>query len=160
MRYVPINSFNISVSPSYSYNNENLQYVQTLSYAGASKYLNASLQQDTFSMSIRLNYTIKPNLSIQYYGAPFISRGRYTNFKYITNAKAEQVENRFQKYNQNQLNFDVVNDRYLVDENTDSVTDYSFGNPNFSIVEFQSNLVARWEYISGSDVFLVWFQGI
>lgn len=160
VRYVPINSFNISVSPSYSYNNENLQYVQTLSYAGASKYLNASLQQDTFSMSIRLNYTIKPNLSIQYYGAPFISRGRYTNFKYITNAKAEQFENRFQKYNQNQLNFDVVNDRYLVDENTDSVTDYSFGNPNFSIVEFQSNLVARWEYIPGSEVFLVWSQGI
>ena len=33
---------------------------------------------------------------------------------------------------------------------------YSFGNPDFNIVEFRSNFVVRWEYIPGSVVFLVW----
>jgi hypothetical protein len=38
--------------------------------------------------------------------------------------------------------------------------DYSFSNPDFSFVQFNSNLVLRWEYIPGSELFLVWSQGI
>ena len=38
--------------------------------------------------------------------------------------------------------------------------DYSFENPDFSYVQFNSNLVLRWEYIPGSELFLVWSQGI
>jgi len=48
----------------------------------------------------------------------------------------------------------------LIDENADTTTDYSFGNPDFSFIQFQSNLVARWEYIPGSEIFLVWSQGL
>ena len=32
-------------------------------------------------------------------------------------------------------------------------------NPDFSIVQFNSNLVVRWEYVPGSELFLVWSQG-
>ncbi|MET6989079.1 hypothetical protein ABXZ36_00280 [Sediminicola arcticus] len=32
--------------------------------------------------------------------------------------------------------------------------------PNFSFVQFRSNLVLRWEYIPGCEVFLVWSQGV
>jgi hypothetical protein len=46
-----------------------------------------------------------------------------------------------------------------VDENGDGVTDYSFGQPDFNFVQFRSNLVARWEYKAGSELFLVWSQG-
>lgn len=38
--------------------------------------------------------------------------------------------------------------------------DYSFGNPDFAYVQFRSNMVLRWEYIPGSEIFLVWSQGI
>jgi hypothetical protein len=127
---------------------------------GTTRYLNGSLEQETFSMSIRFNYTLTPNLSIQYYGAPFISRGRYTDFKYITDARATKFADRFQEFSGNQISYDDISGAYSVDENTDSITDYSFGNPNFSVIEFQSNLVARWEYIPGSEIFLVWSQGI
>jgi len=47
----------------------------------------------------------------------------------------------------------------LIDENSDGVLDYSFSNPDFSYVQFNSNLVMRWEYIPGSELFLVWSQG-
>jgi hypothetical protein len=33
---------------------------------------------------------------------------------------------------------------------------YSFKNPNFSFNEFRSNLVARWEYLPGSTIYVVW----
>ena len=37
--------------------------------------------------------------------------------------------------------------------------DYSFENPNFNFFEFRQNLVARWEYIPGSTIYVVWSQG-
>ena len=158
--YVPINSFNISLETGINSNQQELQYVTTDSYNSNARYINASLDQDTFNLSLRLNYTISPNLSIQYYGAPFISRGRYTNFKYITNSLADKFTDRFQEYSNSQISYDATSDSYLVDENRDLATDYTIGNPNFSFIQFQSNLVARWEYIPGSEVFLVWSKGL
>ena len=111
-------------------------------------------------MSLRVNYHINPNLTIQYWGQPFISRGRYSNFKYITDPIADTFNNRFFQYNDTQLVFNEEDEEYLIDENTDGVTEYSFDDPDFSVVEFRSNLVLRWEYIPGSEIFLVWSQGI
>jgi hypothetical protein len=160
MTYVPINSFNISLSASINSNNRKLQYVTNDSYNENTRYVNASLDQDTFNMSLRLNYTIAPNLSIQYYGSPFISRGRYSNFKYIRDSQATTFTDRFQSYSNDQISYDRNSDSYLIDENKDATTDYTIGNPNFSSIQFQSNLVARWEYIPGSEIFLVWSQGL
>ncbi|MDG1040751.1 MAG: DUF5916 domain-containing protein [Polaribacter sp.] len=164
MTFVPLNSFNISLSANIDANNQELQYVTTKNYGignnSIPKYINANLDQDTFNLSLRLNYTITPNMSIQYYGSPFISRGRYNNFKYITNSLADKFTDRFQNYNSNQISYDARTDLYLVDENLDTTTDYSIENPDFSVIQFQSNLVARWEYIPGSEVFLVWSQGL
>jgi hypothetical protein len=36
---------------------------------------------------------------------------------------------------------------------------YSFYNPDFNFKEFKSNLVARWEFVPGSVVYIVWSQG-
>ena len=46
-----------------------------------------------------------------------------------------------------------------MDENQDGETDYSFDKPDFNFVQFRSNLVIRWEYKAGSEIFLVWSQG-
>jgi hypothetical protein len=119
----------------------------------------AEIDQQTLSMSIRLNYTINPDLSIQYYGQPFISRGKYKNFNYVTNPIASNLNDRFKLFENNQISFDAVNENYLVDENNNGITDYEIENPDFAFVQFRSNLVVRWEYIPGSEIFLVWSQG-
>ena len=36
---------------------------------------------------------------------------------------------------------------------------FTIENPDFSFMQFRSNLVIRWEYIPGSEIFLVWSQG-
>ena len=46
-----------------------------------------------------------------------------------------------------------------MDENLDNITDYAFEKPDFSFVQLQTNLVARWEYIPGSELFFVWARG-
>ena len=48
--------------------------------------------------------------------------------------------------------------KIYIDENGDQITDYSFSNPDFNFLQFRSNLVLRWEYTPGSEIFLVWTQ--
>jgi len=44
----------------------------------------------------------------------------------------------------------------LVNGDTYKMADYSFRNPDFNFNQFRSNLVFRWEYKPGSQIFLVW----
>ncbi len=60
-------------------------------------------------------------------------------------------------YDDNQISVD--DGVYHIDENRNGTTDYSFGEPDFAYVQYRSNLVVRWEYIPGSEIFLVWSQG-
>ena len=156
--YQPINSLRISASPEYGINKDKLQYIDNLEVNGETRYLNGTVDQRTLSMSFRLNYTINPNLTIQYWGQPFISRGRYSNFKEVTNPLAKDFNNRISPFNDNQVS--LTNDVYDIDDNLDGNTDFSFDNPDFSFVQFRSNLVVRWEYTPGSEIYLVWSQDL
>lgn len=158
LNYQPTNAFNISLSPEYSISKNQTQYVTQSDYNSDSRYVLGTIDNHTLTASVRLDYTINPNLSIQYYGQPFISRGRYKDFKYVTNPVAERLTERFQLYDSNQIN--LSGNDFQVDENRDGTMDYSFSNPDFSHVQFNSNLVLRWEYIPGSELFLVWSQGV
>ena len=64
----PSNRFNISVGPFYKRNLENLQYVDTYDYQGQDRYILAKLNQHTLGTILRLNFSLTPDLSIQFYG--------------------------------------------------------------------------------------------
>ena len=139
-----------------------MQYVNNVTSLldDETRYVNGTIDQETFSASIRINYTINPNLSIQYYGSPFISKGTYSEFKHVTQPKANEFTDRFVSYTSDQITLDEAEGVYRIDENMDGVEDYNFGQPDFNFIQFRSNLVARWEYIPGSTLFLVWSQGL
>ena len=158
--YQPINAFTFSVNPALSSNKNKLQYITQTSFNAEPRYITANLDQNTFSASIRLDYNINPNFTIQYYGQPFISKGRYNQFNKVINPVADYYKDRVSLFNQNQIGFNETENRYEVDEDTNNTTDYTIYNPDFSFVQFRSNLVARWEYIPGSEIFFVWSQGI
>ena len=161
LTYQPLKSFSISINPQFEKRTDKTQYVDETNFDGTPRYITAEIDQQTLSASLRLNYTINPDLTIQYYGQPFISRGRYNNFNYITNPVANDLYDRFKLFSDDQITFDQDNESYLVNETpNDGITDYEFEDPNFSFVQFRSNLVLRWEYIPGSEVFLVWSQGL
>lgn len=160
VQYQPINSFTISVNPNYSINKNKTQYVTEAVFGTDARYITADLAQKTLSATVRLDYTINPNLTIQYYGQPFISNGNYSSFNRVINPTSDNYNDRIALYASNQIGFNSMDDGYDIDENVDGSVDYSIGNPNFSQVSFNSNLVVRWEYIPGSEIFLVWSQGI
>ncbi len=157
--FQPSNALNITVLPTYALNTRKLQYVTTRDFNGNDRYIMGRIDQKTLALTLRLNYSITPDLSIQFYGQPFVSAGNYNDFKHIIQPRADVYTDRYLLYSAEQLSYDADSNFYQVDENQNGETDYSFWNPNFNFLEFRSNLVIRWEYRPGSAVFIVWSQG-
>ena len=110
-------------------------------------------------MTVRLNYSLTPDLSIQFYGQPFASSGKYTRYKQITDSRSRDYDARYRLFAENELFYDEAARLFRVDESGDGMPDYSFGRPDFSFLQLRSNLVVRWEYRAGSVLYLVWSQG-
>lgn len=155
----PMNALSISFSPSYSFANRELQYVDTKQMVKDARYIFAELNQKTASFTFRLNYTFTPELSLEYYGQPFISAGKYTNYKRITNSRANRFADRYLNFSTKELSSNIAENSYDIDEDQNGTVDYSFSNLDFNFRQFRSNLVIRWEYLPGSTLFLVWSQG-
>lgn len=156
--YRPMDALNISASPSYSFNGNQLQYVTTTSFNSQPRYITSGIDQSTFSMSLRFTYVITPDLSIEYWGQPFISTGEYYQFKRITDPDASEYKDRFHTFASNEISFNSETNQYDVDEDANGTVDYNIDNPDFNFAQFRSNMVVRWEYIPGSTLFLVWTQ--
>jgi hypothetical protein len=117
------------------------------------RYILAHIKQETYSLTFRFNYNITPDISIQYYGSPFVSTGIYDDFKKSLDAPAGDLNERYHSFTGSEISFDEATNSYQVTDGPDS---YTFQNPDFSFREFRSNLVARWEYRPGSTIYLVW----
>jgi hypothetical protein len=156
LTFRPTNSLSISLKPSYSSNDHELQYVSQADMNGDARYIFGTIDQKVMSMSLRVNYSITPDLTIQYWGQPFTASGDYSDFKMITDSKADQFTDRYHIYTSDQISLE--DDIYLVDEDLDGNVDYGFDNPDFTVDEWLSNLVIRWEFLPGSTAYLVWSQ--
>ena len=152
----PNDSLRLSLSPSWSRGETDLQYVATRGVDDADRYVFGALDQETFRFTFRVDYTITPDLTVQYYGQPFLSSGRYAGFRHVDAPRADAYEDRFDRFEGAEIA--LVDDVYEVDENRDGEVDFTFGRPDFDVRDFNSNLVLRWEYSAGSTLFLVWSQ--
>lgn len=156
--YQPLKTLSISLRPNYNADKKDLQYVTKQYFNGEERYIFASINQKVLGMSLRLNLSLTPDLTIQYWGQPFIAAGKYSDFKRITSNLADDYTDRFHTFSGAEISYDENNAYYSIDEDLNSVTDYWLEDPDFNVKEFRSNLVARWEYVPGSTVFFVWSQ--
>jgi hypothetical protein len=100
-----------------------------------------------------MDYAFTPTLTLQLYAQPFLSAGRYRDFKRIADPMAERYVDRFSGLAARRSDGEI-----FVDADGDGV-DESFDIPDFNYKQFRSNAVLRWEYEPGSTLFLVWSQG-
>jgi hypothetical protein len=155
----PLNSLSLSFEPQYSTTDSKMQYVSEATMGSESRYLFAEINQKTIYLTFRINYTINPELTIEYYGQPFISAGKYSNFKRVTDPGADRFADRYHLFTGSEINLNAADNVYYIDEDHNGSADYSFGNPDFNFRQFRSNMVVRWEYKPGSTLYLVWSQG-
>ncbi|MDP4291255.1 MAG: DUF5916 domain-containing protein [Bacteroidota bacterium] len=150
--YRPVDAVKITFSPEYQYGFNDMQYVTTV----AGRYIMARIDQKMFRSSFRLEYYPRPNMSVQYYGQPFVYSGNYSKFKRIANPMATDYNDRIHIYTAKEVS--LANNTYTAFENGVDASSFSFDNPNFKDFAFLSNLVFRWEYVPGSTIYLVWSQ--
>ncbi len=154
----PSNRLSLSGSAYFETLLDNLQYAATVETDAGSRWVLGHLDQDTWSFTFRVNLSVTPDLTVQYYGSPFIGTGRYAAYKRATDALAKANSDRFHLYGSNEISFHPDANTYEVTEASGGPT-YSFYNPDFSFRQFRSNLVVRWEWKPGSSTYVVWSQG-
>ena len=147
---IPYNVLKLTLSMNYAENMDNLQYIDPGYITNTDKIILAHLDQKTLGATFRIDYNITPEISLQYYASPFASVGKYSAFKEITQPRADSYADRFSL-----LNTTLVENEYQVAANGETPS-YSVKNPDFTFTQFRSNLVFRWEYRPGSQMFLVW----
>jgi len=149
----PVNTLLFSMNIDYSGKTDKLQYVDTKISNQTNRCILGRLNQETLGLTFRIDYNITPEISLQYYGSPFATQGTYTEFKVVTKSRDQNFNNRFSILKNPVL---VNGNEYQIDENSDNIVDYSFKKPDFNFNQFRSNMVFRWEYRPGSQIFLVW----
>jgi Domain of unknown function (DUF5916) len=145
---------NVSAKFSYAHDVEDFQYAGSATVAGANRYIMGRMNQQTLSTTLRFDINLTPELSLSYYGSPFVSTGRFRQFKLVTDPRASPYAARFRRIDATTV-FNAASNSY---QTSDPSGTFTFVNPDFSWRELNSNLVLRWEYKTGSTVYVVWNQ--
>jgi len=159
VKFQPSDAFQFSFAPSY---NRTIrlqdQFVDNVAYGPQTRSIVSYVNNESFSLATRFNYYINPDLSIQFYGEPYIFRAIYKDYGYVTDPLNKSYFDRFHRYAANEISFAGTD--ASVDENGDGEADYTFSTPDQNYIQFRSNLVLRWEYVPGSELYLVWTQDV
>lgn len=91
----PTDALRISKDPQYSSSSTKIQYVIQANNNGVPRYIFEKIDNQTLSAAIRFNYTISPNLSINYIGQPFVSVRSCKDFEYVINSIAVNLYKQF-----------------------------------------------------------------
>jgi len=154
----PSDRIHLSLSPSFRDGYRRLQYLTKKSMDDRTHYILGRIDQTTLSLTVRLNYTLTPNLSLQIYSQPYVSAGKYSEFKDATQLRAENYDARWHIFSGNEIFFE--NNYYHLIPPEAGGDEISIYNPDFNFRQFRLNLVLRWEYLPGSVLYLVWTNGI
>ncbi|MCW0482205.1 DUF5916 domain-containing protein [Gaoshiqia sediminis] len=143
-------NFSVSSKTVYSTNTDFHQYAGRVSSTEDSptRYIVGQIDQKTLESTLRVEYFLTPELSLQYYASPYASVGKYSRFRRVADGSSKNLDLRYVS-----LTGDLNNAKYTF---SDGDQQYTLTNPDFNFQEFNSNLVARWEFRPGSTVYLVW----
>lgn len=129
----PASNLELSLEPSYERAYEYSQYLTAFDdpEAGATygrRYLFAELEQHTFELATRVDWTLSPRLSCQLYFQPFLASGDYHDVHALVAAGTRDYE----------------------------PWDYDGPEPDFNFRSLRGSAVLRWEFRPGSTLYVAW----
>lgn len=147
----------LTLTPAYSGNTVSRQYVTSLEGGNAAtfgrRYVFAFVERDQYSLRLRLNYALTPNLTLETYAEPFAACGQFYDYGELPAARSRDLRT----YGGDGTTIsprDSLGRRQV----TDGTASFTLGNSDFNVRSFRSNVVVRWEWRPGSTLFLVWQQ--
>ncbi|MBO6574886.1 MAG: carbohydrate binding family 9 domain-containing protein [Rhodothermales bacterium] len=156
VNWQPSERLDLSLSPFWGKFLGNRQYATTRSGGPdatfGSRYVFSLIDRSNLSAQIRLNYTFRPDLTLEVYGEPFAATGRFYQYGELKEPGGLDLL----VYGTEGTEVSQEQDgRLMVTDGADSFT---LPNRDFRFVSFRSNVVLRWEWRPGSTLFLVWQQ--
>jgi hypothetical protein len=128
LRTRPASALSVSLAPSYERSVDDLQYVNG---DDPNHIVLGRLLRTTGSITLRVNWALTPDLSLETYAMPYISAGTYARFYGVAAPRASDYSARL------------------------APTSYA-GDARFVAGQVRSNLVMRWDYTAGSSLYVVW----
>lgn len=129
----PASNLQLSAGPSFTRSHDETQYISAFADRGATatygqRYLFAQLEQHSFELSTRVDWTLSARFSLQLYLQPFVASGDYHDYHTLVAAR------------------------------TRDYTAYhgAVSNDDFNFRSVRGSAVARWEFRPGSALYVVW----
>lgn len=148
------------IGPNFSRSRGTAQYVTSISDPLATttygrRYIFAGIRQNTLSMQTRLNMTMSPQLGFSFVAEPFIASGEYFGPRELRAARTFEF---------NEYGVDVgtmhLNDetrRFEVDpDGAGPALPFTIADNSFNTRSMNATANLRWDWRSGSTLFLVW----
>ncbi|MEP0548988.1 MAG: DUF5916 domain-containing protein [Rhodothermales bacterium] len=170
----PNSSLELTISPDFSRQFDTDQYLTSVESDAAAatfgtRYVFGDIEQTSFSVGLRANWTFTPELSLQLYARPFVTAGRYSGYKEF----AAPGTYDFDVYGVDRGSvapgrIDEVDgaDVFVPDADGDAFQvqpgdggeAFTLDDPDFNFRSLRGSAVVRWEYRPGSALFFVWQQ--
>ena len=161
----PTTTVRVTLNPNLFRQQSHSQFVRAVPDALADatydmRYVFADLDQTTFVLETRVEWTFTSKLSLQSYIQPFVAVGRFDDLKEFTTPRGFD----FAVYGRDRGTITPGADangaaNYTIDpDDAGPAPPFTVRNPNFNSHSLRGNAVVRWEYRPGSTIFLVWQQ--
>lgn len=132
----PTSQLQVSLTTIIDKGREDQQWVSNRGVAGVdtTHYTFALLRSAEVNPTFRLDWTLTPRLTFQWYAQPYLAGGSYADWREIADGRADDYDSRYRPY--------------------------SGSNPPaaYSLQQLRSNAVLRWEFRPGSILYAVWQQ--
>ena len=131
----PRSNLQLSLAPNFNRSHDFTQYVTAYDDSSATatygrRYVFAELEQRSFEIGTRADWTLTPHLSFQLYMQPFIASGDYHDYHALARARTRDY--------------------------TPVAVAVAFGDPDFNFRSVRGNAVLRWEFRPGSALYVAW----
>lgn len=117
-----------------------------------SRYVFASVDFTEFTLSARLNYTVKPDLTLEMFVEPYAANGRYSGFGELLAPRSSVLLG----YGPGVRTFNA--DSSPIRRFNVNGTQLEIPEQEFNERSMRSNFVLRWEWRPGSTFYAVWQQ--
>ena len=151
----PSSKFGFSVDPQWFRIIDKRQYVTTLDGGLPEtydhRYVFATVDQSVLAATVRLNYTFKPDVTLELFAQPFTATGDYYGYGEQSAPRALPLR----EYGTDGTTITAESDQYYRVDDSRTGTSFQVANQNFSDFSFRSSVVLRWEWRRGSTLYFV-----
>ena len=128
----PIKQLNMEINAMQDKSPSHMQWVDILKMTSDTIRVYANSELITRDLTLRLDWTFSPKLTMQCYAQPFYANMDYKSFFRLESPNTMDLE---------PYNYQNIND---------------YKNPDFRLLNIIGTFVLRWEYRSGSTIYLVY----